>query len=100
MAVRADVACHRPSAGATVKDQPEDVRIRDDQAGTAPRQAPSSMSTAANGKDEDVRARRECESAGIVSRARMDDRETERGQQVTPLELFFDLVLVFAITQV
>src|SRR5438093_10233503 len=99
MAMRADVACHR-LAGATVKDQPEDVSIRDDQASTAPRQAPSSMSTAANGKDEDVRARRECESAGIMSMARMDDRETERGQQVTPLELFFDLVLVFAITQV
>jgi low temperature requirement protein LtrA len=30
----------------------------------------------------------------------MDDRETERGQRVTSLELFFDLVFVFAITQV
>jgi low temperature requirement protein LtrA len=30
----------------------------------------------------------------------MDDRQTERGQRVTPLELFFDLVVVFAITQV
>jgi low temperature requirement protein LtrA len=31
---------------------------------------------------------------------RMSDREEERGQHVTPLELFFDLVFVFAITQV
>jgi low temperature requirement protein LtrA len=30
----------------------------------------------------------------------MDDRADERGQRVTPLELFFDLVFVFAITQV
>src|ERR671935_258920 len=30
----------------------------------------------------------------------MDDRRTEREQRVTPLELFFDLVFVFAITQV
>ncbi len=30
----------------------------------------------------------------------MDDRHAERGQRVTPLELFFDLVFVFAITQV
>jgi low temperature requirement protein LtrA len=30
----------------------------------------------------------------------MDDRAVERGQRVTPLELFFDLVVVFAITQV
>jgi low temperature requirement protein LtrA len=30
----------------------------------------------------------------------MDDRQAERGQRVTPLELFFDLVVVFAITQV
>src|SRR5256885_4928180 len=30
----------------------------------------------------------------------MDDRNPERGQRVTPLELFFDLVVVFAITQV
>ncbi len=30
----------------------------------------------------------------------MGDRQTERGQRVTPLELFFDLVVVFAITQV
>jgi low temperature requirement protein LtrA len=30
----------------------------------------------------------------------MDDRAVERGQRVTPLELFFDLVFVFAITQV
>lgn len=30
----------------------------------------------------------------------MDDRRTEREQRVTPLELFFDLVVVFAITQV
>jgi low temperature requirement protein LtrA len=30
----------------------------------------------------------------------MDDRRAERGQRVTPLELFFDLVVVFAITQV
>src|SRR5881296_46197 len=28
------------------------------------------------------------------------DQQAERGQRVTPLELFFDLVLVFAITQV
>ena len=28
------------------------------------------------------------------------DPESERGQRVTPLELFFDLVFVFAITQV
>jgi low temperature requirement protein LtrA len=30
----------------------------------------------------------------------MDDRLAERGQRVTPLEFFFDLVVVFAITQV
>lgn len=30
----------------------------------------------------------------------MDDRHVERGQRVTPLELFFDLVVVFAVTQV
>jgi low temperature requirement protein LtrA len=30
----------------------------------------------------------------------VDDRQTERGSRVTPLELFFDLVFVFAITQV
>jgi low temperature requirement protein LtrA len=30
----------------------------------------------------------------------MDDRRAEREQRVTPLELFFDLVFVFAITQV
>src|SRR5919201_3098215 len=30
----------------------------------------------------------------------MDDQDAERGQRVTPLELFFDLVVVFAITQV
>jgi low temperature requirement protein LtrA len=30
----------------------------------------------------------------------MDDRQIEREQRVTPLELFFDLVFVFAITQV
>jgi low temperature requirement protein LtrA len=30
----------------------------------------------------------------------MSDQQTERGQRVTFLELFFDLVLVFAFTQV
>jgi low temperature requirement protein LtrA len=30
----------------------------------------------------------------------MDDRQAARDQRVTPLELFFDLVVVFAITQV
>jgi low temperature requirement protein LtrA len=30
----------------------------------------------------------------------MNDRQREPGQQVTPLELFFDLIFVFAITQV
>jgi low temperature requirement protein LtrA len=30
----------------------------------------------------------------------MGDRQAERGERVTPLELFFDLVVVFAITQV
>jgi low temperature requirement protein LtrA len=30
----------------------------------------------------------------------MGDQQAERGQRVTPLELFFDLVFVFAITQV
>ena len=30
----------------------------------------------------------------------MDDQRTEREQRVTPLELFFDLVVVFAFTQV
>jgi low temperature requirement protein LtrA len=30
----------------------------------------------------------------------MVDRPVEREQRVTPLELFFDLVVVFAITQV
>src|SRR5687768_13997361 len=30
----------------------------------------------------------------------MNDRQVEPGQRVTPLELFFDLVFVFAITQV
>ncbi len=35
-----------------------------------------------------------------MARARRDDRQIEREQRVTPLELFFDLVVVFAITQV
>jgi len=35
-----------------------------------------------------------------VAKARRDDRQMEREQRVTPLELFFDLVVVFAITQV
>src|SRR5437762_14188414 len=30
----------------------------------------------------------------------MSEQEVERGTRVTPLELFFDLVVVFAITQV
>src|SRR3989440_7833640 len=30
----------------------------------------------------------------------MNDPDVDRGQRVTPLELFFDLVVVFAITQV
>ncbi|MEA2534771.1 MAG: hypothetical protein QOJ93_2582 [Actinomycetota bacterium] len=30
----------------------------------------------------------------------MSDRQAENEQRVTPLELFFDLVVVFAITQV
>src|SRR6266566_2538696 len=30
----------------------------------------------------------------------MNERQVEPGQRVTPLELFFDLVFVFAITQV
>jgi low temperature requirement protein LtrA len=30
----------------------------------------------------------------------MGDRQPEHEQRVTPLELFFDLVVVFAITQV
>src|SRR5437764_1438509 len=30
----------------------------------------------------------------------MDERQREHGQRVTALELFFDLVVVFAITQV
>jgi low temperature requirement protein LtrA len=30
----------------------------------------------------------------------MSDPDVDRGQRVTPLELFFDLVVVFAITQV
>jgi len=30
----------------------------------------------------------------------MNDRQVEPGQRVTPLELFFDLVFVFGITQV
>jgi low temperature requirement protein LtrA len=30
----------------------------------------------------------------------MDDQQAELGHRVTPLELFFDLVFVFAITQV
>ncbi len=30
----------------------------------------------------------------------MDDRLAEGGHRVTPLDLFFDLVVVFAITQV
>jgi low temperature requirement protein LtrA len=30
----------------------------------------------------------------------MNDQQVEPGQRVTPLELFFDLVFVFAITQV
>src|SRR6266536_5467239 len=36
----------------------------------------------------------------MVARGRMDGRRAEREQRVTPLELFFDLVVVFAITQV
>ena len=35
-----------------------------------------------------------------MARARRDDPHIEREQRVTPLELFFDLVVVFAITQV
>jgi low temperature requirement protein LtrA len=35
-----------------------------------------------------------------VARARREDRQIEREQRVTPLELFFDLVFVFAFTQV
>jgi low temperature requirement protein LtrA len=35
-----------------------------------------------------------------VARVRAEDRRAEGGQRVTPLELFFDLVFVFAITQV
>jgi low temperature requirement protein LtrA len=35
-----------------------------------------------------------------VARVREGDRQAEYGQRVTPLELFFDLVVVFAITQV
>jgi len=35
-----------------------------------------------------------------VASVREDDRQAERGQRVTSLELFFDLVLVFAFTQV
>jgi low temperature requirement protein LtrA len=35
-----------------------------------------------------------------VARVRTDNRQAEREQRVTPLELFFDLVVVFAITQV
>ena len=37
---------------------------------------------------------------GRVSRIDAQDREAEGEQRVTPLELFFDLVVVFAITQV
>src|ERR687888_1488689 len=37
---------------------------------------------------------------GASLRGGMEDRQTEREQRVTPLELFFDLVFVFAITQV
>jgi low temperature requirement protein LtrA len=37
---------------------------------------------------------------GIVARVREGDRQAEHEQRVTPLELFFDLVVVFAITQV
>src|SRR6266566_6571346 len=36
----------------------------------------------------------------IIAGGRMGNRQAERGQRVTPLELFFDLVFVFAITQV
>jgi low temperature requirement protein LtrA len=35
-----------------------------------------------------------------VARVGMDDRQAERKQRVTPLELFFDLLFVFAFTQV
>jgi low temperature requirement protein LtrA len=35
-----------------------------------------------------------------VTQIAKDDRQAEREQRVTPLELFFDLVVVFAITQV
>ncbi len=35
-----------------------------------------------------------------MGRAGVDDRQAEAEQRVTPLELFFDLVVVFAITQV
>src|SRR5919197_466050 len=37
---------------------------------------------------------------GASLRGGMEDRQTEREQRVTPLELFLDLVFVFAITQV
>jgi low temperature requirement protein LtrA len=39
-------------------------------------------------------------SGDTRSGAPIDERRTEREQRVTPLELFFDLVFVFAITQV
>src|SRR5205807_9268414 len=39
-------------------------------------------------------------SGGIGARIGMGDRQAEREQRVTPLELFFDLVFVFAVTQV
>src|SRR5205085_11846103 len=47
-----------------------------------------------------LHARSERGSGGIGARIGMDDRQAEREQRVTPLELFFDLVVVFAITQV
>src|SRR5438552_9050327 len=39
-------------------------------------------------------------SGRVVAMVRAGDRQAERGHRVTPLELFFDLVVVFAITQV
>src|SRR5438876_5892649 len=39
-------------------------------------------------------------SGRVVAMVRAGDRDAEREQRVTPLELFFDLVVVFAITQV
>ena len=45
-------------------------------------------------------AARRCASARFALASAVSESHAERGERVTPLELFFDLVFVFAFTQV